>query len=127
MTVASKPRKTRRRRTPVESVAEKQAGFLGLRGLWKDVAQFGIAGCVAASMMYSTLYLIPKLQEKHQEALKEDRKAGFEHGEMAVKSISKSLDGLKDTFVEQQAEQRHNQARSIELQEKMIDVIQAPK
>jgi hypothetical protein len=127
-------RKTTTRKRPAAQPAKKLSAidkFSGLQGLWKSVAQFGLNGVVAATMMYAVLVMVPEMQkahlasiEKERELSRKDGMSRLSHAETAVEKIASSIDGLRDTFGQNQMAVRGNQSTSIELNRKMVELLE---
>jgi len=88
--MAMKAKPTTRRATPRQTAQDK---FTGLTGTWKAVAQFGLSGVVAATMMYAVLYLQPQQLKEFMQATEKQRESGFSHGEKIADNLTT---GIKD-------------------------------
>ena len=94
----------------------------------KLFANYGLAGIIAG---YLLIYTIPEAQQSFTTAIakqadqsREDRKAAMEHGERAVERLSQSIDGLSQTFGENQSKVRGNQGESITIQKRMVELLE---
>lgn len=117
------PTKRPTRRRPVLT---KQDQFSGLAGLWKQVAQFGLSGCVAATMMYAVLVMLPASNKEHMAQMRSDREGAFQHGSAAVEKIAGAID--KNTtaiqsLLSNQQSVRGNQSEGLKMQREMVDIL----
>lgn len=127
-------RKTTSRKPAARTVKHKPTAaedFLGISGVWRTVANTGISGVVAATMMYAVLVMGPEMQkahlasiEKERELSRKDGESRLAHAEGAVDKIAKSIDGLRDTFGQNQMAVRGNQSTSIELNRRMVELLE---
>ena len=111
------------RRRPVIT---KQDQFSGLVGVWKQVAQFGLSGCVAATMMYAVLVMLPASNKEHMAQMRSDREGAYQHGSAAVDKIAGAID--KNTIAIQsllsnQQLVKGNQSEGLKIQREMVDVL----
>lgn len=100
--------------------------FIGVIGAWGNVAKFGVTGCVAATMMYGLLWVLPQQQTQYMEMLRQDRANSLLHGEKAVDKISNSInDNTKAlmSLLDNQKNVRGNQEQLILSSEAMVELL----
>lgn len=115
----------KKRRTALRPAHAAQDVFTGMAGNFlKPYLQFGVNGLIAGVMVYSVTVMIPSMMEKHSLALKDAREQGFAHGEKAVDKIASSIDGLRETFDGNQTKVRGNQGESIQIQKRMVELLE---
>ena len=88
------------------------------------MAQFGLSGVVAATMMYAVLYEMPRQQQLHLEMSEKARAAGYDHGEKAVDKISASIDALGTRWSTVQGVTQNNQRELIVTQQRTNELLE---
>lgn len=124
MATTRKTTRTRRRPAVTAPRMTAQDRFTGLTGVWKAVAQFGLSGVVAATMMYAVLVAMPAQQQLHLEQTEKSRAAGYEHGEKAVEKIAGSIDALRSSWSNVQGVTQGNQKELIRQQERTNELLE---
>ena len=117
---------------------DSEKRFLGLDGLWRQWANFGIVGVIAGLMSYVVMFTIPDLQRSHLQTiervstearseLQAERAAGRsdaeksrEHGNKSADKLAESLDGLREVMSDHKAMVKINQEAGLEAQKVMI-------
>ena len=119
-------------------IPDSEKRFLGLDGIWKQWANFGIAGVIAGLMSYVVMFTIPDLQRSHLEtinniskearteiqteraAARSDMDKSRQHGDLSATKIAESLDSLREVMSEHKAMVKINQEAGLEAQKVMI-------
>lgn len=101
-----------------KDMEDKSVIFLGLRGLWRDLANFGLAGVVAGILLYLVVYQMPNFvnsdREHYHQYVEEDRLQRMEmfngiRGDMkyAMDGVRTELRAIATDMKEQNKEHRN--------------------